>query len=148
MFLRIGKPKMRWLTARREFVLIEDPGTTRLAVTMLKDVARNFLVWPLSPAAWRQKHNALTSFFGISTEDTKGLTPASLRGGGATFLFRRTRSADVVRWRGRWQTHRSGEIYVQEVMAPEVTAAVVTAVTVAQQERRQRQCSNPPFAGG
>ena len=118
---------MRWLTARRQFVAIEYPATTGLAVRLLTDADPQAMVWPESPASWIARHDALTNFFGISTRDLDGLTPASLRGGGATWLFRRCGSADVVRWRGRWQSHRSVEIYVQEVMTLEVMAALPAA---------------------
>ena len=46
-----------------------------------------------------------------------GLTPASLRAGGATHFYRVTDSADWVRFRGSWSNQRMLEIYIQEVGA-------------------------------
>ena len=42
------------------------------------------------------------------------LTPASLRPGGATWLFQETDSPEVVRFRGRWLNSRMLEIYIPE----------------------------------
>ncbi len=47
----------------------------------------------------------------------EGLTPASLRAGGATYWYRVRDDADWVRYRGRWSNQRMLEIYIQEVAA-------------------------------
>ena len=59
----------------------------------------------------------LAGFFHISTVDGSGLTPASLRAGGATFWYQLTDSTEWVRFRGRWMNTRMLEIYIQEVAA-------------------------------
>ena len=47
--------------------------------------------------------------------------PASLRPGGATFLFRLwDENLQRLQWRGRWRSYRMLEIYVQELGAAEV----------------------------
>ena len=45
------------------------------------------------------------------------MTPASLRAGGATWLYVETDAPDKVRFRGRWMSARMLEIYIQEVAA-------------------------------
>ena len=51
-----------------------------------------------------------------------GVTPASLRGGGATAFYELTEDADRLRRRARWATLQSAEIYIQEVAPYEVLA--------------------------
>ena len=47
----------------------------------------------------------------------EGLTPASLRGGGAVDLFHQTGDPHLVLWRCRWRQLRTMEHYLQEVTA-------------------------------
>eukprot|EP00959_Pyramimonas_sp_CCMP1952_P147167 3080193-Pyramimonas_sp.AAC.1 len=61
-------------------------------------------------------------FFGIKHSDKVGITPASLRPGGATFWYRLTDSPDWVRYRGRWLSSRMLEIYIQEAGASTLLA--------------------------
>ena len=56
-------------------------------------------------------------FFGIAATEAHGLTPASHRGGGATFFFQQGEDLPRTQWRGRWRQLKSMEIYVQEVAA-------------------------------
>ena len=46
-----------------------------------------------------------------------GLSLASSRGRGATFLYLIDVPLDKIRWHGRWSTVRTVEIYVQECAA-------------------------------
>ena len=73
---------------------------------------------------FRKCFDALARFFGIEPRDGKGITPASLRGAGATWLFRRTGSIELPRWRGRWQRVGTVERYIQEVAALSVLLAL------------------------
>ena len=73
---------------------------------------------------FRECFDALVRFFGIEPCDGKGITPASLRGGGATWLFQQIGSIELLRWRRRWQQVRTVEIYVQEVAALSVLPAL------------------------
>ena len=52
---------------------------------------------------------------GVPFSETSGVTPGSLRGGGATALYEPTEDIELVRHRGRWQSAKMVEIYVQEV---------------------------------
>ena len=51
----------------------------------------------------------------IPCQDASGVTPASLRGGGATAMFEAVGDIDQVRHRGRWASVKTCNIYVQEV---------------------------------
>ena len=56
------------------------------------------------------------------------MTPASLRAGGATWLFEVCRDLSLVRWRGPWASVRTLEVYIQEVAADRLLADAPAAV--------------------
>ena len=109
LFLRIRAPKMRWLSARREFVRVDDMCFTAFVEALLPFLAPGPL-WPLRPLDFRRRLDALFRELRVP-----GLTPASLRAGGATHLFMTTQDMEPVRWKGRWQSLRTVEHYVQEI---------------------------------
>ncbi|CAE7560174.1 SUF4 [Symbiodinium sp. CCMP2592] len=87
-----------------------------------------------SPAVLRRRWNALFSALGVPvTEDLKGITPKSLRGSGATWLYQRTEEVDKIMWRGRWQQRRTLEHYLQDV------AGQLLLVDLAESHRLQIQ---------
>ena len=51
-----------------------------------------------------------------TAEKKKGITPKSLRGSGASWLFHHTEDVQRVLWRGRWQSRKTLEHYLQDVM--------------------------------
>ena len=73
--------------------------------------------------ALQRAFEALLQHLGIPYGDSQGLTLASLRGGGATWLYETTRSLELVRWRGRWAAIKTLEVYLQEVAANALLAA-------------------------
>ena len=67
----------------------------------------------------------LSNFLGIpTTEAAKGITPKSLRGSGASWLYHRTEDIPSILWRGRWQSRKSLEHYLQDVMGQMLLADV------------------------
>ena len=109
LFLRIRAPKMRWLSARREFVRLDDLSFMTFVESVLPHLPDG-PIWPWRPVDFRHRFDALFRELRI-----KGLTPASLRAGGATHLFTTTQNMEIVRWKGRWQSLRTVEHYVQEI---------------------------------
>ena len=109
LFLRIRAPKMRWLSARREFVRVDDLLFMSFVESVLSHLPGG-PIWPWRPVDFRHRFDALFRELRI-----KGLTPASLRAGGATHLFTTTQNMEIVRWKGRWQSLRTVEHYVQEI---------------------------------
>jgi len=70
-----------------------------------------------SPGVFRTRWNKIFRFLGVPyTEKMKGITPKSLRGSGASWLFHHTEDVERVLWRGRWQSRRTLEHYLQDVM--------------------------------
>ena len=117
------------------------------------------LVIPLSrselKAAWRA---VFGERLGFSTAHLEGLTPASLRAGSATALYRERDTAEPVRWRLRHGTLQMTERYIQEAVAAqalgrlpagfratiESLAAAAPAVLAAATEKRPVVSSSRP----
>ena len=122
VYVRVNLPKMRRLTARREHVRVDDPWIAFLLTAWFRHLLpEQRLLDAGSPRRtaheYRQMHDALVSFFGVPPVDGTGITPASHRGGGATWFFQATGNLELTRWRGRWQQNRTLEVYLQEVAA-------------------------------
>ena len=132
-FVHIGQPKNRRITARREHVRLEDPMLIYMLELWLPRLAPNTRLFPMTYDNMRKYHDSLVTFFGIAASDGNGLTPASHRGGGATWMFEQTGDLDLTRWRGRWAgpTSRTLEVYIQEVAA----ASVLPGLDVAHRQR-------------
>ena len=64
---------------------------------------------------FRARWNVLCRSLGIPHNTVSGVTPGSLRGGGASALYDATEDIELVRHRGRWSSSKMVEIYVQEV---------------------------------
>eukprot|EP00974_Lingulodinium_polyedra_P015770 1529546-Lingulodinium_polyedra.AAC.1 len=69
------------------------------------------------PRLFRQQWDEALYFFGIPSCSSVGLTPASMRAGGATWFWQASGDFEATRWRGRWLTGRTLEIYLQETAA-------------------------------
>ena len=105
--------------------------TITLLVAWLVRVPPDTILFQLKPSEFRALHHKVARFFGLSTADGVGITPASHRGGGATALFEECQSLDLVCWVGGWSTQsRTMEIYVQEVAA----ASALPSLTEAQRQ--------------
>ena len=124
MYVRIRKPKSRKVAARQQHVRIDEPSLISLLESFAIFEQPAASIWQGTRAQFVACHNALVSKLGIGICDGSGLTPASHRGGGATWLFEESGSLDTVRWRGRWRQERTLEIYVQEVGALSVLPAL------------------------
>lgn len=122
VFVRIGFPKMRRLTARREHVRVDDPWFAFLLTAWFQHLEPHQQLLDTRSKArtaqeYRAMHDALVTFFSVPPSDGSGITPASHRGGGATWFFQATGNLELTRWRGRWQQNRTLEVYLQEVAA-------------------------------
>ena len=124
-FIHLRDPKMRRISARREHVRVEEPLLLELLEVWLPRLKPEQRLFPMKPENMRKYHDALVTFFGIPAADGRGLTPASHRGGGATWTFEQTGDLELTRWRGRWaSTSRTLEVYIQEVAAASVLPAL------------------------
>ena len=69
----------------------------------------------LTPAAFRARWDCLCDRLGLPHRDGARFTPASLRAGGATWLYQVSGVLDAVQWRGRWTSGAMLTHYVQEL---------------------------------
>lgn len=123
LFCRIRNPKNRRLAARLEHVRVDQPGLLAFARAIKQRWPRDARLF-LSYAALSREWSRLCCFLGLPASGANGLTPASLRSGGASWLFHSTQDLSMVRWRGRWAAARTLDIYVQEVAALSVLPAL------------------------
>ncbi|CAK0902320.1 unnamed protein product [Prorocentrum cordatum] len=117
LYARVREPKTRHKAARLQHVRVDDEIAVPLLEAWLARLAPQERLWTGSAAQFRAAHDAVTRFLGISTADGVGLTPASLKAGGATWHFEQWENLPMLQWQGRWQASRTMEIYVQEVAA-------------------------------
>eukprot|EP00972_Heterocapsa_arctica_P088322 13025266-Heterocapsa_arctica.AAC.1 len=75
------------------------------------------MIFPGPDKLFRSLFDQLVAFFGVPTKDRIGITPGSLRPGGATHLYKHADVPEKVRYRGRWKSRTVFEIYIQEVAA-------------------------------
>jgi len=135
--VRVVKPKTRRMVGHSpvQHVLIEDAGLASLLAWVLAHV----------PPPWRgariwrgPDYRFATHFAGwcraLGLGDA-GVTPAGLRGGGATDYWISCRNVPAVRRRGRWTSERTLERYLQEGGAHDLRARL-DAATLAFLDRR------------
>ena len=90
------------------------------------------LLFNCSAGVFRTRWNRLFKYLGVETAEKKrGITPKSLRGSGASWLFHHTEDVERVLWRGRWQSRRTLEHYLQDVMGQVLLSELI-------QEKRDR----------
>ena len=118
--LRIKEPKTRFRAARHQAGKMEQPDLISVVQLGFAKLKNSEPLWHLSGATLRHRLEKVLAALGLpyrSGQKPKALTLASLRAGGATWLITATESADLVKRRGRWASHRIMEIYLQEVSA-------------------------------
>ena len=105
-------PKTR-RTHTRQHVAIGQSGLVALLDALFGSAPPDRLLCGLSSASFRLRWDAVFAAFGLGASGPVA-TPGSLRGYGATALYRATGNIALVQWRGRWARQRSVERYVQE----------------------------------
>lgn len=128
VFLKIPRPKTRRTGPRVQVAYSEDADTNSLALALLGHLPPGARLWPASPAAFRSRWNALCKALrlpcGASTAVVQALSPASLRGGGATRRILEGEDPSKVQRRGRWLNERSMAVYLQELQAATFVASL------------------------
>ena len=77
-------------------------------------------MWPDNPASFRRRWDDVMKAIGVPVSGALGLTPGSLRGGGAVALFETTGDLALVQWRLRLENQQTLCHYLQEVVAQQV----------------------------
>lgn len=72
-------------------------------------------LWLASPSSFRRRWDTVGAELGVATTTSRGVTPASLRDGGATQFYALTEDLVRLQHRARWQRLGTLQISVQEV---------------------------------
>lgn len=101
----------------RQHARVSDELTVAYLDAVFGDLPQKDFLFNCTGASFRSRWNKLFGFLGIPTvERLCGITPKSLRGSGASWFFHYTEDVAKVLWRGRWQSRKSLEHYLQDVM--------------------------------
>lgn len=124
-YIAILNPKTRRFLPRQHARISDE-----LSVLFLDHVfgctAQNQPLFACSGAVFKNRWDKVFKFLGIpTTEASKGITPKSLRGSGASWLYHRTEDIPRILWRGRWQSRKSLEHYLQDVMGQMLLADLI-----------------------
>ncbi|CAE7761674.1 unnamed protein product, partial [Symbiodinium necroappetens] len=101
---------------QRQHAKISDSLSVQFLSSLFENVHYDAPLFGCSPAVFRARWNAVFSHLHVPVLGADdGVTPKSLRGSGATWLYQRTEDIEKIQWRGRWQQKRTLEFYLQDV---------------------------------
>lgn len=101
----------------RQHARISDIVAVSFLDAVLGPLPREAPLFGASQGAFRTRWNRLFQELGVPTsEKFRGVAPKSLRGSGASWLYHLTEDVSNILWRGRWQSRRTLEHYLQDVM--------------------------------
>jgi hypothetical protein len=116
-FVRFDKPKTRKKGPRKQHALLAEWWVLVFLRAVFRLIRPDDLLFPAGSRIFRSLWDEIFQWLGFSTEDGKGVTPASLRAGGATLYYMLTGDLPRLQWLGRWLTYRSMCFYIQEIAA-------------------------------
>ena len=114
IYVKIEKPKSRRRGAKVQHVKLNEPAVVKF-LEASRRLAADELLYPGSPGVYRRRWGKILKILGIPT--SLGLTPASLRAGGAIAAFRKGTAVNDLLWRMRLQSLATLEYYLQEMAA-------------------------------
>lgn len=110
----------------RQHARVSDELTVLYLDAVFGNLANTEPLFNCSTSFFRTRWNRLFKHLGIATsEKANGLTPKALRGSGASWLFHCTEDVNRVLWRGRWQSKRTLEHYLQDVSGQALLADLI-----------------------
>jgi len=125
-FLSFLAPKTR-RSYPTQHARCSDRGTVRILVQVFWRLAPTDPLAPFGSSGFRTRWDNLLSALGVPLAKAGqglNLTPACLRGSGATDFYIATEDVPRVFWRGRWRQASSAERYLQAAAASTVLAAL------------------------
>ena len=111
---RLVEPKNKACLGRYQFTTIDEPELVAWVEWLVKGMPPEAHLWPGSQALFTKHWKKSIATVGLGH---LGLTPASLRPGGATAHFLLHRSIASLRIAGRWRAESSLEHYIQLTIA-------------------------------
>ena len=94
---------------------LSEPAVVKFLEAVWRDLPPEELLYPSSPGVYRRRWDRILKILGVPL--TLGLTPASLRAGGAVAAFRKGVAVNDLLWRMRLQSLATLEYYLQEMAA-------------------------------
>ena len=132
VYLRILQPKSRRRGASVQYTTIDDPLTVRLISRVWQNLDSSSRLFSITPGSFRRRWDAILDVLGIGSEH--GITPGSLRGGGAVCAHKRGAHIQDLLWKMRLQHARTLGFYLQE------TTAVSLLPMLSHKKREAIQC--------
>ena len=112
--LRLRDPKNKASLGRFQFALVKDISIVRWLAWLVSDCPPEMRLWPGDGRRFSLLFRQTLSSMGLTRF---GLTPGSLRPGGATLAFMSGSTVSELKYRGRWKVESSLEVYIQEAMS-------------------------------
>ena len=109
--------------ARWQHVRIRSPGVVRFVRHVFGERTPDTILftylgaYPQRARALAARFQAVLEYLEVPYGISSGFVFSGLRAGGITSLFERSGDLALTRWRGRWDSSRSMEHYVQELPA-------------------------------
>lgn len=125
VYIDIGMSKSSHRGGRlHQHVRVEVSVFVHFVETVSMQLGPEEQLWPTGGYGFRLLWDVLLKELGVPIGQPAGLTPASLRSGGATHMFAMTQDVQLGHWRGRWQHTTTLEHYLQEVGSASIVPAL------------------------
>ena len=117
LYIHIRQPKTARF-ARRQHCKVDDLIVLKFIEKVFGSLHASCRLFPYGVSAYRRRWDSIMARLGVPHSlPTRGCTPASLRGSGATHMYLSFDDLGKVQWRGRWAQLKTLEFYIQEVAA-------------------------------
>ena len=113
----IRDPKNRAFMGRLQVRMIRDPAAIEWLSWYAPCLPPSALLWPFSEHSFRTCLADCCKFFDVAH---LGLTPASLRAGGATLMLEQGQPLSTIRFAGSWASDKAMACYLQEAESASV----------------------------
>mmetsp|Transcript_101717 Transcript_101717/g.326765 ORF Transcript_101717/g.326765 Transcript_101717/m.326765 type:complete len:158 (+) Transcript_101717:696-1169(+) len=114
----LGPTKVALRGPKRQYAKVDEPYVISFLLKVLPALPASERIWNGSSATFRTRFDDILKALSIPIGS---ILPSSLRTGGATTLFQLwDENVQKLMWRGRWQSQRILEHYVQELAATNI----------------------------
>ena len=104
---------------------IDEPSVINFVTALWGHASGDTRLFGMSSGSFRTRWNAVAVAVGFDPTSLRdAVTPACLRGSGATALYRATADVRRVQWQGRWSRAQTLEAYIQEAASSQALLKV------------------------